>query len=109
MNVVQRTLGMLLLTAATSAAATGPSTAVIDAARRGDAAAVRSLVREKSVDVNAMGADGATALQWAVQRDDVSMVEMLLRAGANARVANPFFGVMTFCRLFLCEPLFLRR
>ena len=90
MNVLQRTLGVLLLTAAASAAATGPSTALIDAARRGDAAAVRALVHEKSLDVNAMGADGATALQWAVQRDDVSMVEMLLRAGANARVVNPY-------------------
>jgi ankyrin repeat protein len=90
MNALGRTLGLLLLTTATSAAATGPSTALIDAARRGDAAAVRALIREKSVDVNATGADGAPALHWAVQRDDVGMVEMLLRAGANPRMANPY-------------------
>ena len=34
---------------------------------------------------NAPSADGTTALHWAVQRDDVEMVDLLLKAGADAR------------------------
>ena len=31
----------------------------------------------KKADVNAASADGMTALHWAVQRDDIAMVEAL--------------------------------
>ena len=54
---------------------------------RGDSAAVRTLLSQKA-DVNAPQADGATALHWAVYRDDVAIVDLLLKAGANAKVAN---------------------
>jgi ankyrin repeat protein len=40
--------------------------------------------------VNAPQADGATALHWAVYRDDLATVERLLKAGANAKVANQY-------------------
>ena len=62
---------------------------VADAAMSGDAAAVRQLLTKKA-DVNAPQADGATALHWAVHRDDVVLVDLLLKAGANAKVANTF-------------------
>src|SRR5437867_1602232 len=90
MKGLRRTVGALLLIGATTTPVIGAPTALIDAARRGDANAVRALIQEKSVDVNATGADGNTALQWAVQRNDVSMVDVLLRAGANARMTNPY-------------------
>jgi ankyrin repeat protein len=89
MSLLRRTL-VLVLAAATSAAAAGSSTALIDAARAGDTDAVRAALQQKSVDVNATAVDGTTALQWAVQRDDIRMVEALLRAGADARTANAF-------------------
>src|SRR5207244_1585108 len=44
---------------------------IIDAARRHDAAGVRSLVKSGSIDVNVRQADGGTALLWAAQWDDV--------------------------------------
>ncbi len=53
----------------------------------GDAAAVRSLVQQKA-DVNAVQADGATAIQWAVYRDDLGMADVLIAAGANIKLAN---------------------
>ena len=56
--------------AARPSAAAAPATALVDAARTGDAQAVRALLRQKAVDVNAAGADGTTPLHWAVQRDD---------------------------------------
>ena len=39
---------------------------------------------------NAAAADGATALHWAVQRDDVDMTDDCCRAGANVRVTNRY-------------------
>ena len=53
----------------------------------GDAAAVRALVQQKA-DVNAVQADGATAIQWAVYRDDLEMADALIAAGANIKLAN---------------------
>jgi ankyrin repeat protein len=43
---------------------------------------VRALLARKA-DVQAAAVDGTTALHWAVQRDDLGMVEALLRAGAK--------------------------
>jgi ankyrin repeat protein len=53
----------------------------------GDQAVVRSLVQQKA-DVNAVQADGATAIQWAVYRDDQGMADVLISAGANIKLAN---------------------
>ena len=49
-----------------------------DAARRSDVDAVKTMRRNKSVDVNATAADGSTALEWAVQRDNASIVDALI-------------------------------
>src|SRR4030095_1776534 len=62
---------------------------VADAAMRGDSAAVRRLLTQKG-DVNAPQADGATALHWAAYHDDLATVDVLIRAGANVRVANQY-------------------
>ncbi len=35
-------------------------------------------------------ADGTTALHWAVDRDDVAVAQMLVRAGANVKAANRY-------------------
>jgi len=53
----------------------------------GDVATVRALVQQKA-DVNAVQADGATAIQWAVYRDDLEMADVLIAAGANIKLAN---------------------
>src|SRR5207249_3712730 len=60
---------------------------VADAVMKGDKAAVRTLIVRKS-DVNAPQVDGATALHWAVYRDDLETADLLIRAGAKANVAN---------------------
>ena len=68
-------------------AGSGGGSALVDAARNGDKAALRALLQKK-VDVNATEADGATALHWASYRDDVESADLLLRAGANVNAAN---------------------
>ena len=54
---------------------------------RGDTAAVRRLLQQKA-DVNAAQVDGATALHWAVYRDDLEGADLLISAGANVNAAN---------------------
>jgi len=60
---------------------------IADAAMKGDKAAIRTLIQQKT-DVNAPQVDGATALHWAVYKDDLEMMDLLLRAGAKVNVAN---------------------
>jgi ankyrin repeat protein len=67
--------------------AAGNST-LADAAMQGDKTALRSLLQQNNVDVNAAQADGATAIQWAAYRDDLEMTDLLIGAGANVKVAN---------------------
>ena len=60
---------------------------VADAVMRSDMTALRALIQKKA-DVNAPQADGATALHWAVYRDNLQAVDLLIAAGANVKVAN---------------------
>jgi ankyrin repeat protein len=64
------------------------STPLIDAVKQQDKAAVRALLQQKRVDVNAPQGDGATALHWAAYLDDAELVDLLLAAGANVNIAN---------------------
>jgi ankyrin repeat protein len=74
--------------AVVSAQSTAP---VADAARRGDQAAVRALLKQ-GADVNAPQGDGMTALHWAAERGDAALADMLLYAGANAGAATRLGG-----------------
>jgi uncharacterized protein len=64
---------------------------VVDAARLGDATAVRTLLKA-GADVNAAQGDGMTALHWAAQKGDANMVAMLLSAGGNVRATTRLGG-----------------
>jgi ankyrin repeat protein len=62
-----------------------------DAAERGDLAAVRVLIAQKS-DVNAARVDGTTALHAAVHADRLDIADLLIEAGAKAD-ARDRYGV----------------
>ncbi len=72
-------LASTLLLAASSSFA---DTKLIDAVKRGDVNAVRTLLMQKA-DVNAPDADGSTPLHWAVQRDSIAIADALIAAGAK--------------------------
>ena len=62
---------------------------LIDAVKRGDVNAVRTLIAQKA-DVNMPDADGSTPLHWAAQRDDMAMADALIAAGANVRAKTRY-------------------
>ena len=76
-DVVGALLATLLLWASAP-----PESPVADAAMRGDADEVRTLLQD-GADVNAAQGDGMTALHWAAENGDSGLAEMLLQAGAN--------------------------
>jgi ankyrin repeat protein len=79
----------LLVLAITSAPSGQAASELLQAVKRGDHAAVRTLLAKKAL-VNQPEADGTTALHWAVQSDDVELVKMLVAAGANVKASNRY-------------------
>lgn len=75
--------------AAVGLAAAGADLRLIEAVRNQDHESVRALLGA-NVDVDAREGDGATALHWAVVRDDAGLVDQLLRAGADVNAANDY-------------------
>jgi len=63
--------------------------AVVAAAKDGDARAVRALIA-KRVNVNEPARDGSTALLWAVYNADLDMTRALLSAGASVNTPNKY-------------------
>jgi ankyrin repeat protein len=57
---------------------------------RRDQAAIRRLLQQTGVDVNAPQVDGTTALHWAAYNDDAETVALLLKAKANVKAVNRY-------------------
>ncbi len=89
MNLKAKVLCGWMLFAVAGLAAPVGDLELLEAARKGDQAAVRSLLQQRA-DVNATQPDGSTALAWAVHRDDQDMADLLISAGANVNAENSF-------------------
>jgi ankyrin repeat protein len=81
-------VALLALHTRTSAAGGGAS--LVAAAKNGDGAGVRTLLKEQPTLVNVAEADGTTALHWATDHDDTATAEALIRAGAKVKTANRY-------------------
>ena len=81
-----RTVAALILGGLLSGAAVAESP-IADAAMRGDAEQVRSLI-ERGLDVNAPQGDGMTALHWAAEIGSAELVRMLLESGAESELVT---------------------
>jgi ankyrin repeat protein len=86
-RAAQLLAAVVLASGLTAVVHAGADATVADAARAGDAAAVKALLRG-GADVNAAQGDGMTALHWAAQKGDAELVGMLLAAGANVRATT---------------------
>ena len=84
-------IGLAVAACLATALEAGSDATVADAARLGDAAAVKALLRN-GADVNAAQGDGMTALHWAAQKGDTELVAMLLSAGASVRATTRLGG-----------------
>jgi ankyrin repeat protein len=67
--------------------AVGADFRLIKATKAQDARTVHQLIQEQ-VNVNEQLPDGATALHWAVHRDNLELVELLIQAGAEVNIAD---------------------
>jgi uncharacterized protein len=86
----------------------GAGSDVADAVMKGDTAAVRKLLLAKA-DANAPQVDGATALHWAVYRDNVEIADLLLKAGANVKTANREGTTPLFMAALYGNPAMIER
>ena len=81
-------LAGLLLTGA-AFAADPPSPPLVEAARNGDVATVRSLLAS-GVDPDTTASDGSTAVHWAAHRNHLEILDVLLSAGASPDVLSRY-------------------
>jgi len=79
---------VVVLLSFVSLAAAGGDLSVVEAVQRGDRETVRSLLQR--VDANETQPDGATALSWAVHRNDLESAELLIQAGADVNATNDY-------------------
>ena len=79
--------GLVLLGVAAAGVQAARVSPVLEAARRGDVAALRTELRSGG-DVNAAGGDGFTALHWAAKTGNREVAEVLLAAGADMRATT---------------------
>jgi ankyrin repeat protein len=84
-----KSCGAFVFVLMAASAAAGADSPLVEAAKRGDGTAVRSLL-EKRVDVNEAEPDGTAALHWAVHNESVEIADLLIRAGAAVQTANRF-------------------
>jgi ankyrin repeat protein len=84
------TTGILILVLSAPGFAAGADETLVDAARAANWNAVRSLIAGglRGEAVNASDSDGSRALHWAVRADELAIVDLLLRAGADANAPN---------------------
>ncbi|HLL17088.1 MAG TPA: ankyrin repeat domain-containing protein [Pyrinomonadaceae bacterium] len=91
-NLLLSLLLLLLLPAMPAAlAAQDQKEELFDAARKGDAAAVKALL-DRGVDVNTKFRYGATALSYASDKGHLEVVKLLLERKAEVNVKDTFYG-----------------
>ncbi len=87
-SAFRRTVACVALLALVPVAHAAEST-LLDAAERGDRAAVARLLT-KGANPNTPGPDGTTAIMYAAANDDLELVHALIKAGANVKLTNQF-------------------
>ena len=97
-------IGVSIVLLCVSAGLGAATSEVADAIMRGDLGAARALIQKKA-DVNAPQHDGATALHWAVYRDSVEAVDLLVRAGAKSSPNREGMTPLAMAALYGSAPI----
>jgi ankyrin repeat protein len=82
-------ISLVVLSVVTAMRAAEPDRRLVEAARKNDKAAVRSLLKDKA-PINTPATDGTTALHWIVRSDDMETAQLLLRSGADVKLADRY-------------------
>ena len=82
-------LSLLSLLFGGTLAAASADNQLVDTVKTGQPAAVKALL-QRQTDVNAPEVDGTTALHWAARQNDLTIVKLLVGAGANVKAANRY-------------------
>ena len=80
----------------------GSEEPLIEAARTGDMAAVRSLL-DSGTDIDVGNRYGATALFFAAERGDLGMVTFLVESGARVDIEDRFYQMSAISRALMGE------
>jgi len=91
MRLTQAGVILALVVGATAASMAEFDSRLIEAVKTGNAATVRTLVKQRAL-VNAAEPDGTTALHWAARQNRLELVRTLISAGAQAN-ARTRYGV----------------
>ena len=83
-------IALLAVVSAGQASAAGGAASLVEAAKQGDAAAVRAFLKKQPSSVNVAEGDGTTALHWAADHNDAATSDLLIRAGANVKAVNRY-------------------
>ena len=78
---------LVLLSFSTALLVAGTDNPLVVAAKTRDVAAVRTFLQKKA-DVHSADAQGATALHWAAELDELSIATALVKAGAKPNATN---------------------
>ena len=90
MTWIKRLTGFLFIVFLFELALNGAVRAsLVDAIKKSDAAAVRTLIAQNA-NVNAAEVDGTTPLHWAAHLENIDAANQLLRAGANVNAQNRY-------------------
>ncbi len=90
MNIAGRNRLLACALGASLLAFAGHGSELADAARHGDAAAVRTLLESAAgAELNAPGRDGMTPLLWAAQANDLEIARLLLRRRRRRESRQP--------------------
>jgi ankyrin repeat protein len=89
MKALGACFGIVLLSIAAGTSFGASDQRLIEAVKRMDVGAVRTLISQKA-DVNISEADGSTALHAAAQRDNLEIANLLIAAGANVKAATRY-------------------
>src|SRR4029434_566630 len=81
--------GAIVLVVCVGVSTSNAQSSLIAAIKANDVATVRALLDQRT-DVNAVQADGTTALHWAAEGDAAEIVQLLIRAGANVTATNRY-------------------